>query len=214
MMADEILEYWMSLARELASRFNVDEFDTSSAFWSWDNIKDDIRPLRGRLGVENDYVEFLGYHVDFESGETTDTLAGVSGKTSKLVPFLYYYNKAKDVGISDVWEKFSALKGSWACRHSFDEQDLETLRMKYVEDKEKLFQTLEKLGGVKADHGDDAYVLSFLPMVKVLLVFEEEDEEFPATVRLLFDKNSIFYEPHEMLGSVGWMLASRVAIAG
>jgi hypothetical protein len=42
-----------------------------------------------------------------------------------------------------------------------------------------------------------------------LLVFEDEDEEFPASVRLLYDKNSIFYLPHEQLGDISWFLASR-----
>ena len=46
-------------------------------------------------------------------------------------------------------------------------------------------------------------------MVKVLLVFEDEDEEFPASVRLLYDQNSIYYLPHEMLGDISWLLAGR-----
>ena len=41
-MPDDILEYWSSLSRELAARFNAEEVETSSAWWSWDNFKDDI----------------------------------------------------------------------------------------------------------------------------------------------------------------------------
>ena len=40
--------------------------------------------------------------------------------------------------------------------------------------------------------------------------FEEGDEEFPPNVRLLYDKNSIYYLPHEMLGNISWLLVSRI----
>ena len=45
------------------------------------------------------------------------------------------------------------------------------------------------------------------------LIFEDADEEFPASVRLLYDKNTIFYMPHEQLGDISWFLAGRVLSA-
>ena len=105
--------------------------------------------------------------------------------------------------------RHSALAWSWACRYSFDESDIGRLTAAYTEHKENLFTALERLGAKKVDFGDAGFEISFLPMVKVLLVFEDADEEFPASVRLLYDKNSIFYMPHEQLGDVSWFLAGR-----
>ena len=50
-MPDDILEYWSSLSRELAGRFNALEVTTSSEWWSWDNFGEDIRTLRNRFGI-------------------------------------------------------------------------------------------------------------------------------------------------------------------
>ena len=212
-MADDILEYWSSLSRELASRFKVEQFDTSSAMWSWENFGEEIRGLRGRLGVGDQHVDLLGLQVDFETGETYDTLVNKKAHTSRIIPHLYYYSKAQDVGVANEWVKFNTLRGSWACRYSFNEENLDRLVSVFTENREKLFRGLERLGGQEVEHGDAGFELSFLPMVKVLLVFEDEDEEFPASVRLLYDKNSIFYLPHEQLGDISWFLASRAIMA-
>jgi hypothetical protein len=208
-MPDDILEYWSSLSRELAARFKVEQFDTSSAMWSWENFGDDIRTLRGRLGIGDKHIDVLGLQVDFETGETHDALTGKNAHTSRLIPTLYYYSKAQNIGVANEWVKFNTLRGSWACRYSFNEENLDRLASLFSKNKEKLFRALERLGGQEVEHGDAGFELSYLPMVKVLLVFEDADEEFPASVRLLYDKNSIFYLPHEQLGDISWFLASR-----
>ena len=209
-MPDDILEYWSSLSRSLASRFNTEDASTSSAWWSWDNFGDDIRTLRNRFGIGDKYVDILGLRVDFDTGETYDTIADKKTQTTKLIPFLYYHSKSKDEGITEDWVKFNSLSGSWACRYSYDEEDIEKLTEIYEEHKEKLFAVLERFDAKKVDYGDAAFEVSFLPMVKVLLIFEDADEEFPASVRLLYDKNSIFYLPHEYLGDISWFLTARI----
>lgn len=210
-MVDAIIEYWASLSRELAFRFNIhDDFDKNSEFWNWENFGEEIRTLRNRFGIGNDYVDIMGYRVDFETGETIDLLTNTKIDTSRVIPHLYYHTKSQDKGIANEWVKYNALSGSWACRYSFDEKDVNILADAFEKDKEKVFEALKKFGAEEADYGDAAFVVPFLPMIKVLLVFEAADEEFPASVRLLYDKNSIYYMPHEQLGDISWFLASRV----
>ncbi|MFW9955748.1 MAG: DUF3786 domain-containing protein [Candidatus Thorarchaeota archaeon] len=208
-MADDILEYWMSLSRELASRFNIEEFDSSSAMWSWENFGEDIKTLRNRLGVGKDHVNILGLRVNLFTGETMDLFTGDAFHTSRIIPHLYYYSRAKDKGIGNEWVKFGALRGSWACRYSFDEENVNALTQAFVENREGLFKALEKMGAKRVDFGEFAFELLFLPKVKILIAFEKDDEEFPASVRLLYDSNSIFYLPHEQLGDISWFLVSR-----
>jgi len=209
-MPDDILEYWSSLSRELAHRFNEEEVTTSSAWWSWENFGDDIRTLRNRFGIGNEYVDILGIRTNFETGETIDIITNAPYHTSRIMPHLYYHSKAKDEGIAGEWVKFNSLSGSWACRYAYDEEDLGQLTNLYTEHKEKLYDALERLGAERVDFGDAAFEISFLPRIKVLLVFEDEDEEFPASVRLLYDKNSIYYMPHEQLGDISWFIVGRV----
>jgi hypothetical protein len=208
-MPDDILEYWSSLSRGLAARFNAAEVTTSSEWWSWENFGDEIGTLRNRFGIGDKYVEILGLKLDLDTGVTLDTLTDKEFHTSRIVPHLYYHSKSKDKGVAGEWVKFNSLSGSWACRYAFDEEDIGHLTKTYTEHKEKLFAALERLGGKRVDIGDAGFELSFLPKVKVLLVFEDEDEEFPASVRLLYDKNSIYYMPHEQLGDISWFLVSR-----
>ena len=59
-MPDDILEYWMSLARELGHKYNIEQFDKSSEMWSWENFSQDIISLKNRLGF-GDSIEVLGY---------------------------------------------------------------------------------------------------------------------------------------------------------
>ncbi|MHA2024368.1 MAG: DUF3786 domain-containing protein [Candidatus Thorarchaeota archaeon] len=208
-MPDDILEYWSSLSRGLAARFNAAEVTTSSEWWSWENFGGEIGTLRNRFGIGEKYVEILGLKLDLDTGVTQDTITGKEYHTSRIVPHLYYHSKSKDEGVAGEWVKFNSLSGSWACRYAFDEEDIGKLTATYTEHKEKLFAALERLGAKRADFGDAGFELSFLPKVKVLLVFEDADEEFPASVRLLYDKNSIYYMPHEQLGDISWFLVAR-----
>lgn len=212
-MPDDIIEYWLSLARELASKFSIEEFDTSSEMWSWENFGEDIRTLRNKFGIGDEYIDILGFRVDFETGKTIDNIRKKEVSSSRLIPHLYYHTKAQDKGIANEWVKFNQLSGSWACRHSYDEKDIKSLVSSYVEKKEELFRILDELGAKRVDFGDAGFEVSFLPMVKVLLIFEDADDEFPASARLLYDRNSVFYLPHEMLGTISWLLASR-ALSG
>ena len=209
-MPDEILEYWMMVSKDLAVRFNIEQFDTSSAMWSWDNFSKDIQSLSGRFGLADTHAEILGLKLDFETGEAYDVLLDKPVNNSRLIPYLFYYTKAKDMGISGDWVKFNSLRGSWACRYSFDEEDVSKLITVFDEKQEGMFTAIEKLGGKRVNFGDASFEVSFLPNVKVLLIFEEADEEFPTDARLLYDSNSIFYLPHEYLGNISWFLAERV----
>ena len=61
--------------------------------------------------------------------------------------------------------------------------------------------------------GSYGQALAYLYMfrnIQVEIKNLDEDEEFPASVRLLYDKNSIFYMPHEQLGDISWFIVGRV----
>jgi hypothetical protein len=209
-MPDEIYDYWMAVAKELAMKYDIQQFDTSSAMWSWDNFADDIRSLRGKFGIGETHAEILGIKLDFETGMAYDIMLDKPAHNSRIIPYLFYYSRAKDEGVSGEWVKFNTLRGSWACRYKFDEEDVGKLITVFNEKQDALFAAIEKFGGKRVDFGDAAFEVSFLPNVKVLLIFEEADEEFPADARLLYDSNSVLYLPHELLGNISWFLAGRV----
>jgi hypothetical protein len=206
-MSKDIFEYWMDLAKELAERFSTSD---DGNIWTWENFKQNILTLKSRLGVGNERIDVLSFRLIFDTGQSYDLLNDRKVNTDRLVPYLYYYSKAKDVGIAAEWVNFSNLAGALACRQFFDEKDLESLRVNYTKQKERVLHIIKTIGGKEINKGDTAFIISFLPQVKVLLIFQDADNEFPASVRLLYDKNSVYYQPIEMLTSISAMLAQRV----
>lgn len=51
----------------------------------------------------------------------------------------------------------------------------------------------EQLGGVKMDKGDVAYLLDTFDFLPMILQFWESDEEFPASLKFLWDENIMDY---------------------
>ena len=70
------------------------------------------------------------------------------------------------------------------------------------------------LGGTPCDIGiscDLSYMFDALPRVRIYLVFNDADEDFPADCSLLFEKQAARYLDMECLAIVGMVLAQRLA---
>ncbi|MDO4344408.1 MAG: DUF3786 domain-containing protein [Eubacteriales bacterium] len=69
---------------------------------------------------------------------------------------------------------------------------------KYFEGKARLLAcACEKLHGRKTEKGDVAYELDMFSFLPVILRFWEADEEFPASLQILVDKNILDYMHYE-----------------
>lgn len=62
---------------------------------------------------------------------------------------------------------------------------------------EDLSHACEALGGVKEPVGDVAYRIDLFDFLPVVLQFWDADEEFPATLKIMWDKNIIDYMRYE-----------------
>jgi hypothetical protein len=71
-----------------------------------------------------------------------------------------------------------------------------------------------QLGGTPCDIGiscDLSYMFEALPRVRIYLVFNDADEDFPADCSLLFEKQAARYLDMECLAMIGMVLAERLA---
>ncbi len=69
-------------------------------------------------------------------------------------------------------------------------------------------------GGSPCDIGiscDLSYMFEALPRVRIYLVFNDADEDFPADCSLLFEKQAAQYLDMECLAMIGMVLAQRLA---
>lgn len=62
-----------------------------------------------------------------------------------------------------------------------------------------LSHACEKLGGKKMEKGDAAYELQLFPFLPLILRFWDADEDFPASLQILVDKNILDYMHYETL---------------
>lgn len=70
----------------------------------------------------------------------------------------------------------------------------------YFEGKtDALSRACEALGGEKRDKGDTAFELQLFPFLPLILRFWDSDDEFPASIQLLVDKNILNYMHFETL---------------
>lgn len=70
------------------------------------------------------------------------------------------------------------------------------------------------LGGTLCDIGiscDLSYEFEALPRVRIYLIFNDADEDFPADCSLLFEKQAAQYLDMECLAMIGMVLAERLA---
>ncbi len=71
-----------------------------------------------------------------------------------------------------------------------------------------------QLGGTPCDIGiscDLSYEFEVLPRIRIYLVFNDADEDFPADCSLLFEKQAAQYLDMECLAMIGMVLAERLA---
>lgn len=71
-----------------------------------------------------------------------------------------------------------------------------------------------QLGGTPRDIGiscDLSYMFEALPRVRIYLVFNDADEDFPADCSLLFEKQAAHFLDMECLAMIGMVLAERLA---
>ena len=64
---------------------------------------------------------------------------------------------------------------------------------------EALARACEALQGRKLNKGDVAYELDLFPFLLLILRFWESDEDFPASLQILVDKNILDYMHYETL---------------
>ncbi|MBT4497498.1 MAG: DUF3786 domain-containing protein [Gemmatimonadetes bacterium] len=104
---------------------------------------------------------------------------------------VHYLLNARDVPPAGELVGASELKGGKlffsAGAHSPDFSSLEEI---FSASPEAMVRAAEALGGGEGAHGDIAVEVRALPRLPISFVFWREDEEFPASVSMLFDRTA------------------------
>jgi hypothetical protein len=77
-------------------------------------------------------------------------------------------------------------------------------------DKFVFLETGIAMGGIKEDYGDASFTLYALPRVPITFILWEGDEEFPPSMKMLFDPSITGYLPLEDITVISKLASTRI----
>jgi hypothetical protein len=125
---------------------------------------------------------------------------------------LHYLLKASGESLKPVEERISYddIPGCGNYLPVFERRALKPLQTAFAHDRYLFLEAGISLGGKEEGFGDAAFTVYALPMVPITIILWEGDEEFPPSVRMLFDPSIPGYLPLEDVVVVAKLAATRV----
>ena len=154
-----------------------------------------------------------GYFVDFPGALITSTEKRVVSLVAKIV-LLHYLIKADGRPLSHQLIPYKDIPGGMLYAGVFARRAVEPLIPVFGQSPEAFLDAGFRLGGRKAEYGDVSFVLPALPRIPMTYIVWKGDEEFPATIQLLFDKSVEGYLSLEDIVVVSEMATSRLIALG
>ena len=153
------------------------------------------------------------YVIDFPDLLITSTDKKVVSLVTKIV-LLHYLIKADGRPLCGQLIPYKEIPGGMLYAGVFARRAVEPLIPVFGQSLERFLDAGLRLGGEKADYGDLSFVLMALPRIPMTYILWKGDEEFPATIQLLFDKSVEGYLSLEDIVVVGEMATSRLIALG
>ena len=167
-------------------------------------LRHDQDAILRRLGLQTGDGKILlrycggDYTVDRANGNVTGPGGLPAGPAETLTIFDMLCHTDLPVVLSGEWRTTNTLPGCG--QSSPDDVELNSPRIRRFEaNLPALRRACEALGGRTFPIGDAAYVLPVFDWFPAVFQFWCGDEEFPSTVRFLWDRNALRYLHYETL---------------
>ncbi len=132
---------------------------------------------------------------------------------SSLAMLLYYYATCDGTKPSGQWISFSELPDGRFYNQAYQGYTGGKLAQVFGNDFETLCQVAENTNGVRVYLlGDAAYEFNVLPLVSLLLVTWQGDEDFNSTYQILFDAAVCHHLPTDASAILGSNLTHRLIV--
>ncbi|MDO5337628.1 MAG: DUF3786 domain-containing protein [Eubacteriales bacterium] len=103
---------------------------------------------------------------------------------------------------SGIWVPNTSLKGAGVHSRSLYDPLLPPFAMKFSGKISRLEAACQLLGGIKLSKGDASYQFTAFPQIPLQLIFWDIDEDFPAQVQILFDRQVTDFVHFETTGCI------------
>ena len=142
---------------------------------------------------------------------TFDSQSGEKLSSSSQALVLYYFFTCDGTKPSGQWISFSELPDGRFYNQAYQSYTGGKLAQVFQNEYESFFQVAETMGGKRVYLlGDAAYEFFVLPMVSLLVVTWQGDEDFNATYQVLFDAAVSHHLPTDASAITGSNLSKRL----
>lgn len=171
-------------------------------------IKMDHQKIAEKFNLQSDknylYIYFFNqkYRLNKANGnieKTYDELNYLPAKFNEIMTLLDLFTYSKDnLHLSGKWTNVTNLKGVIRTGSKVTHTDLfEPHAKKFSSKINNLIEACEKLNGRKVNMGDVGYIIDIFEFLPITFIFYEEDSEFPAECKILWDENILDYMHYE-----------------
>jgi hypothetical protein len=176
-------------------------------------LKEDFAALIRKFNLPSDnqyiYLRFMDITLNIE--RTTGKIANISGSDTHTPMGVYDYlcYSRGDRRLSGEWTTAASLGRMF--HRELSENDMPSQTALYFDERaDKLAEVCEQLGGVRTSPGDVSYTFMLFDELPVWLQLWRGDDEFPARLSLLWDKNALQYVHYETLYYIAEMMYGRL----
>ncbi|HIS80418.1 MAG TPA: DUF3786 domain-containing protein [Candidatus Scatomonas merdavium] len=169
-----------------------------------------IRKFQLRSDSESIYLSFSGspYRISRSDGAIY-CLDGSSARKAGFNEALSIYDMlccpTESPSLSGIWESISSLGGIIGAGHSSSTM-LSRRGLPFSGKTEQLSKACLSLGGRPASSGDVSFILPVFDFFPVWFQFWDGDDEFPPSIRFLWDRNTFQYLHYETL----WYIMNHI----
>ena len=176
--------------------------------WTWENCKETLLTLPGRLGFpKGDSLRFLDLEVSLTDGCITDLTFNkpFDPKIEYIFFLLNQYAKGTETPISNDFISYKQISGGRVYATVFEGRAVKPIEKHLGATPEVFEAAAKRLHGTPAKVGDLAYTIPALPRVLYTYALWKGDNEFPARMKVFLDGSAGSYldaEAHAHLASL------------
>ncbi len=129
--------------------------------------------------------------------------------TAKIIT-LHYIINASGVPLSGDLVPYEDIPGCRAYAPVFERRVAKPLLTAFGYDRDSFARAGASLGGKTEDFGDASFTLRAFPRVPLTFILWEGDQDFPPSIKVLFDRTIPHYLPLEDIVVISKMAATRI----
>jgi len=126
------------------------------------------------------------------------------------IVILYYFYTADGVPQANKWIAFSELIDGRFYDAAFQSYTSQFLMANFQNQQNLFSKAALQIGGKHIDFADSAFIFQILPSVTLLSAYWEGDEDFPTSIRILFDASANHYLPTDGYAILGNFLTHKL----